>query len=311
MHSYRFVSFRTAFRTAFGAAFSAALLLCVTACRDAADDRARANGIVDDFGDTLALASPPQRIVSLNPATTELVFALGAGSRLVGRSRWDTYPDSARLVPDLGDGMRPNVEVVLASRADLVLLYASGENRSARDALRRSGVATLAQRFDRIAEFGPAVVQLGRVLGDTMRAHTVRDSVYASLERARVLVEGRPRPRVVWPLWLSPLLAAGRGSFLTDLLVIAGAENIFADIDAPSPQVTFEEIVRRDPDIVLAGPVQAAELRAEPRWRALRAVREGRIAIYDTTLVGRPGVRLGEAALHLASVLHPSAGTGK
>jgi ABC-type Fe3+-hydroxamate transport system substrate-binding protein len=133
--------------------------------------------------------------------------------------------------------------------------------------------------------------------------------VYASLERARALVEGRSRPRVVWPLWSSPLLAAGRGSFLTDLLDVAGAENIFGDVDAPSPQVTFEEIVRRDPDVVLAGPVQSAELRSDPRWRALRAVREGRVLIYDTTLVGRPGVRLGEAALHLVSLLHAGAGS--
>lgn len=299
MHSYRFVS------------FCAALLLALASCTGAADGgaRARMGTIVDDFGDTLALTSPPQRIVSLNPATAELVFALGAGSRLVGRSHWDTYPDSARLVPDLGDGMRPNVEAVLAAHPDLVLLYASGENRAARDALHRTGIATLAQRFDRIAEFGPAVTLLGLVLGDSVRARTVRDSVYASLERARALVAGRARPRVVWPLWSSPLLAAGRGSFLTDLLDVAGAENIFADVDAPSPQVTFEEIVRRDPDIVLAGPVQAAELRSDPRWRALRAVRDGRILIYDTTLVGRPGVRLGEAALHLVSLLHPGTGS--
>lgn len=286
-------------------------LLGAASCVDGAQDGAasRTAAIVDDFGDTLVVGASPQRIVSLNPATTELVFALGAGPRLVGRSHWDLFPDSALLVPDLGAGMQPNIEVVLAARPDLVLLYASGENRPARDAFRRAGIATLTQRVDRIAHFVNAVEQLGVVLGDTARAAMVRDSVLGSIERARELSAGRPRVRVVWPLWLSPLMVAGSGSFLTELLDAAGAENVFGELTAPSPQVTFEELVRRDPDAILAGPVQSVELAGERRWQTLRAMREGRVLVYDTLLVGRPGVRLGEAALHLVSLLHPRSDT--
>src|SRR5690606_6395326 len=151
-------------------------------------------------GDTIA-AGHAQRIASLNPATTELVFAMGAGDRLVGRTHWDTYPDSARLVPDLGDGMRPNIEAVLAARPDLVLLYASGENRAARDAFRRAGIATLALRIDQIAHFARAMDALGMVIGDSTRAADVRDSVLASVATARERSRGLPRVRVVWPLW--------------------------------------------------------------------------------------------------------------
>ncbi|HKS07743.1 MAG TPA: helical backbone metal receptor [Gemmatimonadaceae bacterium] len=287
-----------------------AVAMCISACIAAscsARDRGGARGavLVDDFGDTIVVAAVPQRVVSLNPATTELVFALGASARLVGRSRWDTYPDSATLVPSVGDGMRPNIEAVLGVRPDLVLLYASEENRAARDAFRRAGIATLTQRVDRSDEFARAVVALGIVLGDSARGAAVRDSVLASLDRARSLTRDLPRVRVVWPLWDAPLMAVGRGSFLNELIDAAGGENIFVDLDAPSPQVTFEEVIRRDPDAILAAPTSAARMRADPRWRALRAVRNGRIIAYDTTLVGRPGVRLGEAALHLARVLHP------
>jgi ABC-type Fe3+-hydroxamate transport system substrate-binding protein len=301
LHSYRFVSC---------VAFA---VVASTSCvgETAGGAPAPATYVIDDFGDTVAAGTQPQRIVSLSPATTELVFALGAGSRLVGRSHWDTFPDSARLVPDLGDGMQPNIEVVIAARPDLVLLYASGENRGARDAFRRAGIATLTQRVDRIAQFASAVQVLGIVLGDTTRAAIVRDSVLASIARARQSVAGLPRVRVVWPLWSSPLLVAGGGSFLTELLDASGGKNIFGEIDAPSPQIAFEEVLRRDPDVVLTGPDQARKLAADPRWRALRAVREGRIAVYDTLLVGRPGVRLGEAALHLAALLHPSGATGR
>lgn len=303
MHSYRVVPAV--------AALPLMLVLAIASCVDASPGGARTSGtvIVDDFGDTIAVGAPIERVVSLSPATTELVFAVGAGSRLVGRSHWDTFPDSARSVPDLGDGMRPNVEAVLATRPDLVILYASGENRAARDALHRAGVRTYTRRLDQVAHFSQAVVDLGRLLGDSARAVTVRDTVQASLQRARELALGRVRPRVVWPLWSSPLLVAGGTSFLTELIDIAGGTNVFGDQQAPSPQVSFEEVVRRDPDAVLVGPAQEQALLTDPRWRALRAVREGRVLVYDTLLVGRPGVRLGEAALHLAGLLHATGGT--
>lgn len=304
MHSIRFVRCRYAMRVAHIAVFALAL-----SCREGDVPRASSGTLIDDFGDTVALGRSPQRIVSLNPATTELVFAIGAGARLVGRSRWDAYPDSALLVPSVGDGMRPNIEAVFGVKPDLVLLYASGENRAARDALRRAGIATLTQRVDRSDEFARAIVDLGRVLGDSARAAGVRDSVLSSLERARRMTQGLRRVRVVWPLWDAPLMVVGRGSFLHELIEAGGGENVFADLDTPSPQVTFEEVIRRDPDAVLIPPVRASTMPRDARWRALRAVRSGRVIAYDTVLVGRPGVRLGEAALHLARLLHPERAT--
>jgi ABC-type Fe3+-hydroxamate transport system substrate-binding protein len=290
LHSYRFVPY---------VAFIA--LACATGEHGA---RPRAATIVDDFGDTVAVGAAPQRIVSLNPATTELVFAIGAGTRLAGRSHWDNYPDSAKLVADLGNAMRPNVEAVLAAHPDIVLLYASADNRPARDALHRAGIATLSQRFDRVSDFAAAVQLLGRVLGDSAQAKLVVDTVLASLERARALTKGLPRPKVFWPMWESPLLATGHGSFFNDLLEAAGATNIFGDLAAPSPQVSFEAVVKRDPDFVMAGETNGPLTRI-PRWQSVRAVRTGHILVYDTLMVGRPGVRLGEAAMHLAKLLHP------
>ena len=106
-------------------------------------------------------------------------------------------------------------------------------------------------------------------------------------------------------MWDAPLLTIGRESYLTELLAAAGAENIFGDLRTASPQVSLEEIARRDPDVILVGPSNAAKLRAHPGWAAVRAVREGRLLIVDTALVGRPGVRMGEAARHLRGLLYP------
>lgn len=247
------------------------------------------------------------RIASLNPATTEILFALGAGPRLVGRTSWDLWPDSARLIPDLGPGIRPNVEAVLAARPDFVFLYASADNQAAAQQLRGAGIATAAFKVDRIAEFDAVTRLLGRVLGDSARGARVADTVRATLERARSLVRGRPRLSVLIPAWDAPLLVIGGGSFMSELVGIAGGRNVYDSLPAPSPAVTFEDIVRRDPDVVLAGPESARRLRARPQWRSLRAVRAGRLLILDTVLVLRPGPRLGEAALSLVRLLHPEA----
>ena len=260
---------------------------------------------VDDFGDSIAVGRPPQRIVSLNPATTELLFALGAGDRLVGRTHWDVWPDAARAVPDLGAGIRPDVEVVLAAHPDLVVLYAGADNRPAAARLRSAGVRTVSLKVDRIEHFERAALVLGRILADTIGARHVVDTVLATLDSVRAATSVRRRPRVVWPVDISPLIVIGGGSFLNQLIDIAGGVNVYGDLAAVSPQLAVEDVHGRDPDIVLAGGSLGARIRGDPAWRALRAVREGALLEADETVMGRPSVRMGEAAVALARLLHP------
>jgi iron complex transport system substrate-binding protein len=292
--------------------FAAALLLAIavaaTAIGCAPAERDAGAGEVDDFGDTVRIAPSAVRVVSLIPATTEILFAIGAGSRLVGRTHWDRYPDSAQLVPDLGDGIRPNVEAILAARPDLVVLYASADNRTAAARLRAAGVRTLAVRVDSIAEFRRVTRLLARATGDAARGDAVVDTVDATLARVRGATREVHRPRVFIRSWKSPLLTIGGGSFMTELLDIAGARNVYADLPEPSPQVTLEDVLRRDPDIVLASPGGRADVLDDPAWQGLRAVRGGRVLAFDYELVARPSVRLGEAAIALARLLHPELG---
>ena len=245
------------------------------------------------------------RIVSLNPTTTELLFALGARARLVGRSRWDVFPPAARQITDVGDALRPNVERVLSVEPDLVVVYESPENAAAVERLRASGVEVLVLRIDLLKDLRRAFDTLGVLLGDTTQANLVRDSVFASLHRVRDATAGLERPTVFWHVWDSPIITLGSGSFLTELVTIAGGRNVYDDIKAPSATVSLEDIVRRNPHYILAGPITAAHIRADPQWRAVPAVREGRLIVFDTMIVGRPSVRLGEAARSLGRLLHP------
>jgi ABC-type Fe3+-hydroxamate transport system substrate-binding protein len=258
---------------------------------------------VDDFGDSIHVTAPAKRVVSLSPVTTEILFAIGAGDRVVGRTHWDLYPAVARAVADLGNGMQPNVEAILGVHPDLVVLYAGSMNRAAAAQIRRVGIATIAIRTDTIGDFARVTMILARAVGDTTAGRRVVDSVTRSIDNVRQLPRPAAPVTVFWHIWDNPILTIGRGSYMNELTEIAGGKNVFADLPAASPQVTMEEVVRRNPDVIIAGPVNAKNIRASAAWQAVPAVRAGRILVVDTALVSRPGVRLGEAARHLRALI--------
>lgn len=289
--------------TACAAFVACAALAAFVACapvRDVDADPAR-----DDFGDTIRTGTVAKRIVSLNPVTTEFILALGERDRLVGRTHWDNFSPEAISIPDVGDGMMPNVEAVLGQRPDLVILYATESNRAAAQQLRRAGVATLSYRTDHVRDLPRVGAIIATALGRRGTSARVIDTVMARLDSLRALPAPAKRVRAFWHVWDSPVMTIGKGSYLSELLDIAGGENVFGDLDAPSPQVTLEEVARRDPDVILAGPNTAETIRTHQGWQAVRAVREGRILIIDTMIVGRPGTRMGEAAEHIRRLLYP------
>ena len=279
-------------------------LIALSACTQSE----QTSGLRDDFGNQISIpARAPSRIVSLNPATTEIFFAIGAGRRLIGRTSYDLWPDSAKLVPDLGNGINPNVEAVLGAHPDLVVLYASRDNRAAAKRLIASGVNTVSLKNDHISDFARTTMLLGAILHDSARAATVRDSVQRTLDRVAVAMRGVSRPSVFWHIWDAPLITVGSGSFMDELVNLAGATNVYRDINGPSGEITLEDVARRNPDFILAGPIGARAIQTDARWKIVRAARERRIIVVDTNIVARPAVRLGEAAVSLATLLHPGA----
>ncbi|HEX2781427.1 MAG TPA: helical backbone metal receptor [Gemmatimonadaceae bacterium] len=276
------------------------------AAHDSASDRAAtpAAGFVDDFGDTLHVREA-RRIVSLSPTTTELLYTIGAGERVVGRTRYDVWPAAAKRVTDLGPGLRPNIELVMATRPDLVVLYAANDNRPAARALHAAGIATLSLKIDRIADFDRAAAILGDVTGRRAAADATADSVERTLARVRSAVATLPRPRVLWFLWDNPPLVLGHASYQSELLDIAGGVNVYDDWPDAAAKVSLEDVLRRDPEVILADPGADVMVNRSTRWRGVRAVRDGRVYAINDTLLNRPGVTLGMAAASLARLLHP------
>jgi ABC-type Fe3+-hydroxamate transport system substrate-binding protein len=290
-------------------ALTGALCIAIFACGGSKSATRTSSTERDDFGDGVVVDASrrPTRIVSLNPTTTEILFAIGAGNRLVGRSTYDVFPGEAKSVADVGMPLRPNIEAVLAVHPDLVILYASADNRPATQRFQQAGVRTLALKIDSIAQFERDTRLLGRLTGDSAVAYALVDSVAATLDRVQTATKTLPRPTVFIPTWDRPLIAIGGGSFLSQLLDIAGARNIYEDIATPSAVVTIEDVAKRNPDYVMTSPAAAPTIGTDPKWRALSAVRQKHVLVYDTLLVGRPSVTLGAAARSIADLLHPGA----
>ena len=292
-------------RTVVVAAFASLVAGCSSpADRPAARADTGASDRVDDFGDTISLA-PAARIASLNPTTTEFLFTIGAGPKLVGRDSYDEWPAAAKSLPDLGPGIAPNVEKILAARPDLVVLYASNDNVPAARALRAAGIRVVGLKIDRIADFRRAAHILGAIAGDSAAARLTVDTVERSLDRIRAATAALPHPRVLWYLWDNPILVLGNGSYQSELLAIAGGANVYGDRAEPAATVSLEDVLRRDPEVILLDPGRASVLRASPRWAHVTAVRTGRLLDVDDALLNRPGVTLGMGALSLARALHP------
>jgi iron complex transport system substrate-binding protein len=290
-------------------ALTGALSIAIFACAGSKSGARTSGTEHDDFGDSVVVDASrrPSRIVSLNPTTTEILFAIGAGNRVVGRSTYDVFPGEAKSVADVGMPLRPNIEAVLAVHPDLVILYASADNRPATQRFQQAGVRTLALKIDSISQFERDTRLLGRLTGDSAVAYTLVDSVAATLDRVQAATKNLPRPTVFIPTWDRPLIAIGGGSFLSQLLDIAGARNIYEDIATPSAIVTIEDVAKRNPDYVMTSPAAAPTIGTDPKWRALSAVRQKHVLVYDTLLVGRPSVTLGAAARSIADLLHPGA----
>lgn len=257
---------------------------------------------VDDVGHRVVLDQPAQRIVSLSPSTTELLFAIGAGPRVVGRTHWCDYPPQVAAVPSVGDGLNPNLELVLSHRPDLVVFYASAANQSAIARLDGLKVAAASLRLDRLDDLPRAARLLGRLAGTERRADSLSLQFEARLDSARA-ARVAPARRVAVIVWDNPPIAIGAGSFLAELLALAGASNVFDDVLQPSVPTGIEAIAARDPDVVLVLGESVSTLERRPEWRSVRAVRRRSLLTVSGSQFERPSFRAFDAVRLLRAAL--------
>ena len=274
-------------------------LASLGACRPAADRPAlsgdRAITVIDDAGRTVTLRRPARRIVSLAPSSTELLFAIGAGANLVGRTTWCKYPPAAETVPVVGDGLNPNIEAVAARRPDLVVLYRSQLNETAAEQFTRLGIPAAILRQDRLED----VARDARLLATLVGRSPAGDLVAAGIATVASTPAPPPTVRLAFVVWDNPPTVIGAGSFLDQLAELAGGVNVFHDLAAASAVVSLEIIAARNPDVIVTltegDSARLPAYGARREWRAIPAVRQRRFVFLPGALFSRPSPRAEEA----------------
>lgn len=275
--------------------------------------------VVDGFGRKVRVARPPARVVSLAPSNTEILFALGAGDRLVGRTTVCSYPPEAARVEAIG-GMTPktiNLEALVALRPDLILATCGVQEPiiAPLERLNLPVVALDADDFDGVAR---NLRLMGALVDRPAAGDELAGRFLARVEavRRRVAARAAPRPRVLYLVSEDPLMTAGPGTFIGKLIDAAGGANVFADVTARYPRPSEEEILARAPDVILttrgamnAGPpdddARRARLAARPGWSRVPAARDRRITFLEEDEVSRPGPRLADGLEAMANALEP------
>ena len=263
---------------------------------------AQAVQVVDDRGVTVSFAQSPQRIVSLLPSLSETVCELGHCQRLVGVDRYSNYPDRLQKLPQVGGGLDPNVEAIVALKPDVVLMATSSR---AGERLRSLGIKVLALEPKTYADVQRVMLKLGQLLGVTDAQKIWRaidagvsaaaQSLPASGKNTRVYFEVNPGP-----------YGAGELSFIGETLTRLGVKNILPAKLGPFPKLNPEYIVRANPDVIMVGQRSADGLTQRPGWHSIRAVREQRVCIFPTeqaNVLVRPGPRMAEGARLMAQCL--------
>jgi iron complex transport system substrate-binding protein len=299
----RWLDARSRSRRRHHTAVSLTLLLAIVAVAWSAPP---AVGRLSSAAATPPAAATPRRIVTLVPSITELLFAIGAGSQVVGVSSYDHDPPAVEHLPRLGALVDPDVERLLALRPDLVVIY--GSQAELAEQLRRASIRTYPYAHGDMPALFATIADLGRVTGHETEARALGARLQAQLDTVRARVAGRPKPRVLLvfgrePLSLRGIYASGGIGFLHDLVGLAGGENVFADVRRESVQATAELVLARHPDVIVeirADPIEpelaAREVAAWSSLPALPAVRHHRVVLLTGSELVTPGPRIGVAA---------------
>jgi iron complex transport system substrate-binding protein len=265
--------------------------------------------VTDDAGNTVTLDKPAARIVSLAPANTEIVYAIGAGDKLVAGTTYDDYPEEAKALPKVGDFNNPNIEKTASYSPDLVLA-AAGIQDKLRSKLETLGMTIYVVDPTTYDGTIATIENVGKLAGAEDGAIEVGDQMTAAQQTVQTAVGDLPRKTVFLEIYSKPLMTAGKGTYIDDMITIAGGENIGAQAGAGFPNFSTEVLVKDDPQVYIADSgsmSKPGEIKQRAGFDALTAVKDGHVYVIDDSTIARPGPRLAQGLLTLAKDIHPEA----
>ena len=265
--------------------------------------------VTDDEGNQVTLDKPATRIVSLAPANTEIVYAIGAGDKLVAGTTYDDYPAQAKALPKVGDFNNPNIEKTASYAPDLVLA-AGGIQDKLRTKLEALGMKVYVVDPKTYDGAIASIENVGKLAGAEAGAIRVGDKMSAAQQTVQTAVGDLPKKTTFLEIYSKPLMTAGKGTYISDMIGIAGGENIGDQAGTGFPNFSTEVLVKDDPQVYIADSgsmSKPGDIKQRAGFAALTAVKDGHVYVIDDSTIARPGPRLAEGLLSLARYIHPEA----
>lgn len=266
--------------------------------------------IEDSFGNKEIIEKEPMRIVSLAPSNTEMLFTLGLGDKVIGVTSNCNYPEEATTKEIVG-GYEANIEKIIELDPDLVLVYGAG-NEGEVKLLRDAGINVFGFMPETIDGVIADIKIIGKITGTSNTADALIKDMINKRDEIVDIVKGQEKVKVFYEIWHDPLMAAGKGSFMDELITIAGGENIAQDADGAYPEYDLEQLVERDPEVYLTSedtPEKTVEsVKIRPGFENISAIKNDRIYIFkeaEADVVSRPGPRIIEALELVAKSIYP------
>ncbi len=251
--------------------------------------------VVDDRGQPVQLAAPAQRIVSLAPHTTELLFAIDAGAHVVGAVDYSDYPAAAKTIPRVGSSDALDIEAIRALRPDLIVLWMRSHAYRQIDILKALGIPVFVNDPHRLDDIPVALERLGVLTGTSAQAQAAAAAFRQRIATSQATFAQRKPVRVFYQVWDRPLMTIGGAQVITDVLRICGAVNVFAHLPALAPVVDIEAVLAADPEMIItSGERDQAWRQAWLRWPQLQAVRAQNLVVLPPDLLSRMGPRMAE-----------------
>lgn len=267
--------------------------------------------IVDDMGRNVVIDREPQRIVSLAPSNTEILFALNLGERIVGVTEYCDYPQEANNKEKIGGFSTPNIEKVISLNPDLVI--ATSMHQKTVEELDRLGVPVIVLFPKKVSDVLENITLIGRATGQEDVAEGLVKDLKARMDavtdKTGKIPEGK-RPRVYYEVWHDPLITAGPDTFVDDLITLAGGINIAGDSKTSYPEISLEVVIQKDPQIFIYSHhgnsrQEIEQIYSRQNWQDISAIKNKRVYIIDQNLVQRATPRLIDGLEELAKMLHP------
>lgn len=262
--------------------------------------------VQDDAGDTVVLAKPAQRVVSLAPHVTELLFAAGGADRVVGTVDYSDYPPAARNIPRVGDNRNVDIERLLALKPDLLVVWRHNASQRQMEQLRKLGIPLYYSESHTLDDIPEAVSRLGQLLGTELQAKQNASDLRRQIDSLVARYRHRPAVRVFYQVWDKPLYTLNEQHIVSDAIRICGGENVFGRLSNTAPSITPEAVLQENPEVIVSGDRKGQTVSGVDMWKrypSLLAVSRGNLFAISDDLMNRSGPRIIEGATELCERL--------